>query len=199
MVNKNLDPEWSFRLGTFGWSSVQGNQMEISSVLVGYEICEAVFLATNKDPDNDRCHTADKLTRAMVLHPVASGTAFIAAFVAMASGFAGSLIGGLIACLAWLFTVVVVGIDFTIFGIVKQRLDAYKKDHDQVMIEGNFAPAIWCVVAAFVFLTVGTPIVLYTCFAVRRAKRRIAAPVHAYRHGSALSASTPDDKDIYRP
>ena len=46
----------------------------------------------------------------VVLHPVASAIAFIAAFVAMAAGFAGSLAGAIIAFMAWVLTIVAVAL-----------------------------------------------------------------------------------------
>lgn len=134
---------------------------------------------------------------AVVLHPVASAVAFIAAFIAMAAGFAGSLIGGCIAFLAWIFSVVAVGIDFTVFGIVKKRLDDYNDNnelHGYDLWESTFGPALWCVVVAFVFLTVGTPIVLFTSFRVRRAEKR-TAPRQSY---SYASATTEGKDNVYR-
>jgi hypothetical protein len=60
--------------------------------------------------------TADSLTNAFVLHPVASGLAFIAAFCAL-GGVVGSFIGTIIAVIAWIVTLVVLVIDFVVFGV----------------------------------------------------------------------------------
>jgi hypothetical protein len=61
-------------------------------------------------------NTADGLTNAFVLHPVACGLAFIAALCAI-GGFIGSLVGTIIAVIAWIITLVVVVIDFVAFGV----------------------------------------------------------------------------------
>lgn len=60
--------------------------------------------------------TADTLTNAFVLHPVACGLAFIAGLCAF-GGAIGGLIGTLIAALAWIITLVVMAIDFAAFGV----------------------------------------------------------------------------------
>lgn len=60
--------------------------------------------------------TADALTNAFVLHPVACALAFIAGIVAI-GGFVGSVVGMLIALAAWVITVIVMAIDFTVFGV----------------------------------------------------------------------------------
>lgn len=60
--------------------------------------------------------TADALTNAFILHPIACGLAFIAGLVAF-GGIFGSLIGSMIAIVAWLITVVVMAIDFASFGV----------------------------------------------------------------------------------
>jgi hypothetical protein len=61
-------------------------------------------------------HVADSLTNALVLHPVASGLAFLAALFAL-GGAIGSLIGTFVAIIAWIITLVVMIIDFVIFGV----------------------------------------------------------------------------------
>jgi hypothetical protein len=60
--------------------------------------------------------TADALTNAFVLHPVACGLAFIAGLCAL-GGAIGGLIGTMIAAVAWIITLVVMAIDFAVFGV----------------------------------------------------------------------------------
>ena len=60
--------------------------------------------------------TADSLTNAFVLHPVACGLAFIAAICAI-GGVIGGLISTMIAILAWLISLAVMAIDFAAFGV----------------------------------------------------------------------------------
>ena len=60
--------------------------------------------------------SADALTRAFVLHPVACALAFIAAIISI-GGVVGGLIGSMVAVVAWLITLVVMAIDFAAFGV----------------------------------------------------------------------------------
>lgn len=60
--------------------------------------------------------SADALTDAFILHPVACGLAFIAGLAAL-GGVIGGLIGTLIAAVAWIITLVVMAIDFAAFGV----------------------------------------------------------------------------------
>ncbi len=66
--------------------------------------------------------SADALTRAFVLHPVACALAFIAAIISI-GGVVGGLIGSMVAVVAWLITLVVMAIDFAAFGV---------SDHPQI-------------------------------------------------------------------
>lgn len=60
--------------------------------------------------------SADALTNAFVLHPVACGLAFIAGVCAL-GGVVGGLFGTMIAAVAWIITLVVMAIDFAAFGV----------------------------------------------------------------------------------
>jgi hypothetical protein len=60
--------------------------------------------------------TADGLTNAFILHPIACGLAFIAGFCAF-GGWVGSLIGTFLAVLAWIIALVVMVLDFVVFGV----------------------------------------------------------------------------------
>jgi len=68
--------------------------------------------------------TADSLTNAFILHPVACGLAFIAALVAI-GGFIGSFVGTIIAVIAWVITLVVMAIDFAVFGVRIPHVSQY--------------------------------------------------------------------------
>jgi hypothetical protein len=60
--------------------------------------------------------TANALTGAFILHPIAAGLTFIAALIAV-GGVVGSLVGTILGVLAWILTIVVMAIDFSIFGV----------------------------------------------------------------------------------
>jgi uncharacterized membrane protein len=60
--------------------------------------------------------SADALTYAFILHPIACGLAFIAGLAAL-GGVIGGLISTFIAAVAWIITLVVMAIDFAVFGV----------------------------------------------------------------------------------
>lgn len=60
--------------------------------------------------------SADALTRAFVLHPVACALAFLAGIFAL-GGIVGGLVGTMVAAVAWIVTLVVMAIDFAAFGV----------------------------------------------------------------------------------
>lgn len=61
--------------------------------------------------------SADGLTYAMILHPIACALAFIAFCLSVGAGVIGSALGALVAGVAWILTLVVMAIDFTLFGV----------------------------------------------------------------------------------
>ncbi len=61
--------------------------------------------------------SADGLTNAMILHPIACGLAFIAFLLALGAGVFGSVLSAMVAGLAWIITLIVMAIDFSLFGV----------------------------------------------------------------------------------
>ena len=61
--------------------------------------------------------SVDGLTRVMILHPIACAIAFLAFALSMGAGVIGSVLGALVALVAWVLTVVVMAIDFALFGV----------------------------------------------------------------------------------
>jgi hypothetical protein len=70
--------------------------------------------------------TADSLTHAFILHPVACGLAFLAGFAAI-GGWFGSLIATMLALLAWVITLVVMVVDFVVFGVRFKTLSLHRR------------------------------------------------------------------------
>jgi hypothetical protein len=84
--------------------------------VIGYKpavIMEEIDHTTYGHASSD---SADALTNAFVLHPVACGLAFIAGICAL-GGVIGGLVGTMIAAVAWIITLVVMAIDFAAFGV----------------------------------------------------------------------------------
>lgn len=57
------------------------------------------------------------LTDVMILHPIACAIAFLAFVLSLGAGVIGSILGALVAFVAWVLTVVVMAIDFSLFGV----------------------------------------------------------------------------------
>jgi hypothetical protein len=65
-------------------------------------------------------NTADALTNAFILHPIACGLASL-------GGVIGGLISTLVAAVAWIITLVVMAIDFAAFGV-----SSFSRPHAQI-------------------------------------------------------------------
>lgn len=61
--------------------------------------------------------SANALTNVMILHPIACGLAFIAFLLALGAGVIGSVFASIFAFIAWVVTLVVMAIDFALFGV----------------------------------------------------------------------------------
>jgi len=121
--------------------------------------------------------TADGLTNAFILHPIACGLAFIAGLCAI-GGWIGSLIATMIAVLAWIITLVVMVIDFIVFGVIKNHVNK-----DGSGSHAYYSVGMWTTLAAMILLFFGTIIVFFTCCTKRREKRTTS------RHSSRRSYS----------
>jgi len=110
--------------------------------------------------------TADALTRAFILHPIACGLTFIAALCAI-GGLVGSLISLVIAVIAWVLTLVVMAIDFTVFGVIKDHVNK-----DGSGSHAYYSVGMWTCLAAMILLLLGIIIVFFTCCTERRKKSR---------------------------
>jgi len=117
--------------------------------------------------------TADGLTNAFVLHPVAAGLAFIAALCSI-GGIFGGLLATLIAILAWLITLVVMVIDFVVFGVIKNHVN-----RDGSGSHAFYSVGMWTTLAAFIMLFFGTIIVFFTCCTKRKERSRTRTHRHS--------------------
>lgn len=111
--------------------------------------------------------STEALTRVMVLHPVACGLAFIAFLLALGAGVFGALLAAMVAAVAWVVTVVVMAVDFTLFGIIK-----HKVNEDGSGSKAHYSVGMWTVLAAMICLFLATFVVLFTCFSARLHKKR---------------------------
>lgn len=105
------------------------------------------------------------LTRVMILHPVACALAFIAFLFALGAGVCGGLLAAFVAAIAWIVTLVVMAVDFALFGIIKNKVNS-----DGTGSHAVYSTGMWTILAAMVCLFFATFIVLFTCFSARRHK-----------------------------
>jgi len=122
------------------------------------------------------------LTNVMVLHPVACALAFIAFLFALGSGVCGALFASAMAAVAWIVTLVVMAVDFALFGIIKNHVNKDGSGSHAV-----YSTGMWTVLAAMVCLFFGTFIVLFTCFSARRHKRsNVVHGKEGYANGTTV-------------
>ena len=138
---------------------------------IGYAPSHVIAAADRTQISDIAGGTSDSLTRVMVLHPIACGTAFIAWLVSIGAGFFGSLISAVVAFGAWVFVLIVLATDFGLFGILRHHVNGDKSGSHAV-----FGNGIWCLLVAFVLLFSAILIVTFTCFSARREKRAAAVP-----------------------
>ena len=112
-------------------------------------------------------NTSKALTRVMVLHPVATGLSFIAFLLALGSGFIGAIAAAIVSTLSFIVTVVVLATDFTLFGIVRNKVNDMGDGRT-----ATWGAGIWTLLAALVMLFLATVIVLLTCCSSRLHKKR---------------------------
>jgi hypothetical protein len=87
-----------------------------SSAHVGYDIAAVVSQNTGIQYTSTVLYN---LSRGLVLHPVLTGLSFFALLIAFGASCCGFIIASAIAAFSWVLTLVVLVIDFSMFGAVK--------------------------------------------------------------------------------
>lgn len=152
------------------------------------------YIVVSNDGDRAAAVTTRKLTKAMILHPIACGLNFIAFMLALGAGMVGSFLASLVALLAFLTTCVIMIIDFVMFSIVRSHVDDWTGGSDNNGVTGNgmvvrarYGAAAWTILASAICSLLGTIVVFFTCCSGRLRKRRerngIAAPVGKTDYG----------------
>lgn len=171
LTNKTDIRNSSVTFGAFGHcvldvAPVQTDQDYCYPKVIGYKPTAIMAEIDHTTFSHAGTVTADSLTNAFVLHPVACGLAFIAAICAI-GGVLGGLISTMIAILAWLISLVVMAIDFAAFGVIKKHVNS-----DGSGSHAYYSVGMWTTVAAMVLLFIGTILVFFTCCNERRNNRR---------------------------
>lgn len=138
--------------------------------------------------------TADALTNAFILHPIACGLAFIAGLAAL-GGVIGGLISTLVAAVAWIITLVVMAIDFAAFGIIKDHVNS-----DGSGSHAYYSVGMWTTLAAMILLFVGMILVFFTCCTQRRKNRRTRTSADGrYANGASYGTEKTKTSWLKRP
>jgi uncharacterized membrane protein len=112
--------------------------------------------------DTAATDTTKALTRVMILHPIATGLAFIAFLLALGAGVCGAIFASAVAALTWVITLVVMVTDFVLFGIIKNHVNK-----DGSGSHAYYTVGMWTILAAMILLFFATFIVLFTCLSSR--------------------------------
>ncbi|OQO06470.1 hypothetical protein B0A48_08253 [Cryoendolithus antarcticus] len=184
LLNVHLTNGSTISFGTFGYCILNGSPFEHSAdydlpSTIGYAPAHIIAAADYTRLTDIEAGTSDSLTRTMILHPIISALTFFAWLTALGAGLFGSLISLAFGGIALVLCVIVLGTDFTIFGVLRHNVNG-----DWSGSHAKFGEAVWCLVAGFVLLSWGCVLVGFTCLRNRNEKKR------AERLRTAASGST---------
>jgi len=128
---------------------------QCSGTQIGYPLSRLGGAVGGINYDNS---SADRASKALILHPIACGIAFIAQIVALASVQFGFLFASLIVFLAFLVSLVCMVLDFAIFGIVRNTINS-----NVAGSPASYGNATWLVLGATVSLLIATLFTLFAC------------------------------------
>jgi len=103
----------------------------------------------------------------MVLHPVATGFAFIALILSSGAGCIGSIFAALVSTFTFIVAVIVLATDFSAFGIVRNKVNDMRDGRNV-----EWGTGMWTWLAGTVLVFLATIIVLLTCCSSRIHNRR---------------------------
>jgi uncharacterized membrane protein len=174
----NQGSEISF--GTFGWCIQDGRSDGkdlCSKSKLGYSPVTVVNTVDNAAFSDAAERTTRRLTKVLVLHPVATCLSFLGFIMAAGAGVVGSFLASLVALLAFLVTLVVLVVDFVLFAIIKNRVN----DDDRLSgAHAYYSVGMWCVLAAGVATFLAAVILFITCCTGRAKKHRQTRKVEGY-------------------
>ncbi|XXH04273.1 hypothetical protein Hte_010687 [Hypoxylon texense] len=178
MLKVNLDDRQtsvsrhpSVTFGTFGWcvqEALSSGQDVCSRRTVGYDpIAVVQDNVNNVDFSDYAADTSKALTRVMILHPIATGLAFIAFLLALGAGVVGSLLASLTSLLTFVVTLVVLVTDFVCFSIIKSEVNSANNGS-----RAEWGAATWTTLVAAICSLLATVVVFFTCCSARLHRRR---------------------------
>ncbi|CAK7235849.1 hypothetical protein SBRCBS47491_009435 [Sporothrix bragantina] len=166
-VSSGSNPAITF--GTFGYCSINnGGADACSPKKVGYNPAAVVTAADVSTSFSTASEDSTKaLTRVMILHPIATGVAFIAFLLAVGAGVVGSFLGAFVSLLTFIITAVVLITDFVLFHIIKDHVNDSNSG-----AKAKYGVAIWLLLVAAICSLLGTLVVFFSCCSARMHRQR---------------------------
>lgn len=202
LANSTANHDTSVTFGTFGHclvGALDGNNY-CSRSQVGYhplrilnEIDGTSFRVNSDDvtfsqEGNDRISeaaddTTHGLTKAMILHPIATGVVFIAFALALGSSVVGSFLAAMVAFFGFLLTAAALICDFVLFSLVQSAVRDAGGDG-----RSYYSTAAWTVLVAGILTLLASVILFLTCCRNRRQRRH---QTHAVKQPVVSDYGTP--------
>ncbi|KAI0206770.1 pali-domain-containing protein [Astrocystis sublimbata] len=174
--------------GTFGYCVQGGGSTRCSKSHIGYDPVAVIANNVADTSFSKYAHNTSKaLTRVMVLHPIATGLAFISFLLGLGAGFVGSFLAALGSFITFLVVAVVLITDFVGFAIVKRAVEDTRGVSGNSRATADYGAASWTTLAAAILCLLATVILLFTCCSARLHKRRESR----YRGGDKVIAAEP--------
>lgn len=166
-VSLNL-PQGDAKFGVFGYCSRPANgDWSCSDSSIGYNPAKVIEDISTVDFSNARSDTVEALTRVLVLHPVGAAVLFIAFLLSLAAGSTIiSILAMLVAAAAFIINAVALIIDFVAFTLLGNEIN----DHSSG--DASYGPAAWLALVVAILALISTIVMLVTCCAGRRQKKR---------------------------
>lgn len=147
-----------------GWCNTAGIDT-CSPKHLGYNIQNVLGEISNWDVVNN---SINGLTKALIVHAIAAGLAFIGFVIALISHKFGNILAAVIAFLAFVCSLVAMALDFAIFGVVKSHINKNNLGH------AKYGAATWVTVVATILLLFSIIFVLIQCCCCHRDRSRAA-------------------------
>jgi len=151
--------------------------------MIGYDPVDVIESRLSVGGISDYAHdTARALTKVMVLHPVATGLAFISFLLSLGAGIVGSFLASLGSLLTFVVILVVLITDFVGWSIIKSNVNKSSSD-----ARAYWGAASWTTLVAAILCLLATVILFFTCCSARLHRRRESH----YRETKVASSRSP--------
>ncbi|KAI1344915.1 pali-domain-containing protein [Xylariaceae sp. FL0016] len=167
--SSNTHPAVTF--GTFGWCTenvASDDSKSCSKHMIGYDPISVIQNnVRNVDVGDLSADTSKGLTNVMVLHPVATGLAFISFAMALGAGLVGSFLASLGALITFIVTLVALVCDFVSFSIVMHEVNSANSGS-----RASWGTASWTTLVSAICSLLATIILFFTCCSARIHRKR---------------------------